>query len=54
MLCQERKLAYRIDEMPVEKIERIAANKMDERHRGLNALMSDLSAPFGDDGGPLS
>jgi len=24
-----------------EKIDRIAANKMDERYRGLNALMDD-------------
>ena len=29
------------EEMPVEKIKRIATNKMDERHRGLNALMDD-------------
>jgi prevent-host-death family protein len=41
LLRQNRKLAYRIDEMPVERIERIAANKMDERHSGLNALMDD-------------
>jgi hypothetical protein len=40
-LRQNRKLAYRIEEMPAEKIERIAANKMDERHACLNALMDD-------------
>lgn len=41
LLRQNRKLAYRIDEMPVEKIERIAANKMDDRHSDMNALMDD-------------
>jgi prevent-host-death family protein len=41
LLRQNRKLAYTIEEMPVEKIERIAANKMDERHAGLNALTDE-------------
>ena len=41
LLRQNRKSAYRVEEMPVEKIERIAANKMDERHAHLNALMDD-------------
>jgi prevent-host-death family protein len=41
LLRQNRKAAYRVEEMPIEKIERIAANKMDERHAHLNALMDD-------------
>jgi prevent-host-death family protein len=41
MLRQNRRLPYRIEEMPVEKIARIATNKMDERHGRLNALMDD-------------
>ncbi len=41
LLRQNRKTAYRVEEMPVEKIERIAAKKMDERHAHLNALMDD-------------
>ena len=41
LLRQNRKSAYRVEEMPVEKIERIAAKKMDERHANLNALMDD-------------
>ena len=30
-----------IRNMPIEKIERIAANRMDDRHVHLNALMND-------------
>jgi hypothetical protein len=41
LLRQNRKVAYLIEEMPVEKIERLAANKMDEGHAGLNALMDE-------------
>ncbi|HKN10257.1 MAG TPA: prevent-host-death family protein [Pseudomonadota bacterium] len=41
LLRQNRKAVYRIEDMPVEKIERIAENKMDERHAHLNALMDD-------------
>ncbi len=41
LLRQNRKTVYRIDDMPIEKIERIAANRMDERHAHLNALMDD-------------
>jgi prevent-host-death family protein len=41
LLRKNRKLAYRIDDMPVTNIERIAANKMDESHAGLNALLDD-------------
>ena len=41
LLRQNRKAAYRIENMPIEKIERTAANKMDERHAHLNALMDD-------------
>jgi prevent-host-death family protein len=41
LLRQNRKIAYRIDEMPVEKIERIAANRMDDSHAHLNVLLDD-------------
>jgi prevent-host-death family protein len=41
LLRQNRKIAYRLEEMPSEKIERIAANRMDEQHSHLNALMDD-------------
>jgi PHD/YefM family antitoxin component YafN of YafNO toxin-antitoxin module len=41
LLRQGRKTPYRIDNMPIEKIERIAANRMDDRHVHLNALMND-------------
>ena len=41
LLRQNRKAVYRIGDMPIEKIERIAANKMDERHAHLNTLMND-------------
>jgi prevent-host-death family protein len=41
LLRQNRKFACRIEDMPPEKIERIAANKMDESHDALNACMDD-------------
>jgi prevent-host-death family protein len=41
LLRQNRKIAYTIGDMPIEKLERIAASKMDERHDPLNALMDD-------------
>jgi prevent-host-death family protein len=41
LLRQNRKVACRIEDMPIEKIERIAANRMDERHAHLNDLMDD-------------
>jgi prevent-host-death family protein len=41
LLRQGRRTPYRIDNMPIEKIERIAANRMDDRHVHLNALMND-------------
>ena len=41
LLRQNRKAVYRIEDMPIEKIERIAENKMDERNARLNALMDD-------------
>lgn len=40
-LRQNRKVALTIDEMPTRLIERIATNRMDERHTHLNALMDD-------------
>ena len=41
LLRQGRKTPYRIDNMPIEKIERIAANRMDDSHVHLDALMND-------------
>ena len=41
LLRQNRKIAYRIEDMPGEKVARIAANRMDKSHDGLNALMDD-------------
>jgi prevent-host-death family protein len=41
LLRKNRKAVYRIEDMPVEKIERMARNKMDKRHAALNALMDD-------------
>jgi prevent-host-death family protein len=41
LLRQSRKYAYRIENLPIEEIERIAANKMEERHAHLNALTDD-------------
>jgi prevent-host-death family protein len=41
VLRQHRKMLYRIDQMPIEKIERIAANRMDECHAHLDELMDD-------------
>jgi len=41
LLRQNRRAVYTIDDMPVEKIERIAANRMDGRHAHLNELMDD-------------
>jgi prevent-host-death family protein len=41
LLRQNQKVAYRIDEMPIEKIERIAANRMDDSHAPLNALLDE-------------
>ena len=41
ILRQHRKTVYRIDDMPIEKIERIAANRMDECHARLDPLIDD-------------
>jgi prevent-host-death family protein len=41
LLRKKRKAVYRIEDMPVEKIGRIARNKMDKRHAALNALLKD-------------
>jgi prevent-host-death family protein len=41
LLRQNRKAVYRIEDMPVEQIERIAKSKMDKRHAHLNALLDD-------------
>jgi prevent-host-death family protein len=41
LLRRTRKTLYRIDDMPIEKTERIAANRMDERHAHLDPLMDD-------------
>jgi prevent-host-death family protein len=41
LLRQNRRAVYRIEDMPLEKIKRIAGNKMDDRYAHLNALMDD-------------
>ncbi|MCC6775580.1 MAG: type II toxin-antitoxin system prevent-host-death family antitoxin [Hyphomicrobiales bacterium] len=41
LLRQNRKVAYRIDDMPLQKIDRIANNRMDEQHAHLNALLDE-------------
>jgi hypothetical protein len=38
---ESRRTVYRIEDMPIEKIERIAGNRMDQRHAHLNELMDD-------------
>ena len=41
LLRQNRKVAYRVEDMPLENIKRIAANKMNQRHAHLNDLLDD-------------
>jgi prevent-host-death family protein len=41
LLRQARRTTYRIEEMPLDKIERIARNRVDHRHDHLNALLDD-------------
>ena len=41
LLRQNRKLAFTREDMPIAKIERIAANRMDAEHTGLDHLMDD-------------
>jgi len=41
LLRQNRKLAYVRDDIPMTKIKRIAANRMDPEHADLDALMED-------------
>jgi prevent-host-death family protein len=41
LLRQNRKLDFTRAEMPIAKIERIANNRMDAEHAGLDALMGD-------------
>jgi hypothetical protein len=41
LLRQNRKTVYRIDDMPIEKIERFAANRMADRHAHLNSLVDE-------------
>jgi prevent-host-death family protein len=41
LLRQNRKLAYALPDMPAEKIQRIANNRMDAEHAHLDALMDD-------------
>jgi prevent-host-death family protein len=41
LLRQNRKLAFARTEMPSAKIKRIANNRMDAEHAGLDALMDD-------------
>jgi len=41
LLRQNRKLAVTRADIPREKLERIAKNRMDEEHAGLDALMDE-------------
>jgi hypothetical protein len=41
LLRQNRKLAVERIAMTAEKLERIAGNRMDDEHRGLDSLMDD-------------
>jgi prevent-host-death family protein len=41
LLRQNRKLAFARADMPAVKLERIANNRMDEEHSGLDDLMDD-------------
>lgn len=41
LLRQNRKLAFARTELPIAKIERIAHNRMDGEHAGLDTLMDD-------------
>jgi prevent-host-death family protein len=41
LLRQNRKIAYALPDMPVEKMRRIANNRMDPEHAHLDALMDD-------------
>jgi prevent-host-death family protein len=41
LLRKNRKLAYRVEDMPLEKVKRIVGNEMDERHADLNDLMDE-------------
>jgi prevent-host-death family protein len=41
LLRQNRKLAFTRADMPIEKIARIANNRMAAEHAGLDALMDD-------------
>lgn len=46
LLRQNRKLAVTRADMPREKLERIANNRMDEEHAGLDALMNEWGMPL--------
>jgi prevent-host-death family protein len=41
LLRQNRKLAFTRADMPVARLERIANNRMDAEHAGLDGLMDD-------------
>lgn len=41
LLRANRRLAFRREDMPRAKLERIAANRMGAEHAGLDALMDD-------------
>jgi prevent-host-death family protein len=40
-LRRNRRIAYRSDEMPADRLERLATAKMDDRHDALNDLMDE-------------
>ena len=41
LLRQNRRIAYALPDMPSEKVQRIANNRMDPEHAHLDALMDD-------------
>jgi len=41
LLRTNRKLVLRREDLPAAELERISANRMDEAHRALDALMDD-------------
>lgn len=41
VLRQNRKIAYTLADMPIEKIQRIATNRMDPGHEHLDTLMDE-------------
>ncbi|MBI4920119.1 MAG: type II toxin-antitoxin system Phd/YefM family antitoxin [Devosia nanyangense] len=40
-LRRNRQIPHRLEDLPADKLARLAASKMDERHAALNALMDE-------------